>query len=53
MRQKTWDDRVVLKKKLWDIEREWEKVCLVAVERQDHRRAQHVSIGGERHTIMA
>lgn len=28
MRQKTWEDRVVLKKKLRDIEREWEKVWL-------------------------
>ena len=35
MRQKTGDDRVVLKEKLQDIEREWKKVCLVSVERQD------------------
>jgi len=28
MGQKTWEDRIVLKKKLQDIEREWKKVCL-------------------------
>ena len=36
MMQKTREVRVVLKVKLQDLEREWEEVCRVSVERQDH-----------------
>jgi len=35
MIQKMVEDRVVLKKKLQDLEREWEEVCWVSVERQE------------------
>ena len=34
MKQKTGEDRAVLKKKLQDLEREWEKVCQMSVDRQ-------------------
>lgn len=35
MKHKTGEDKVVLKKKLQDLEREWEKVCQMSVARQD------------------
>ena len=35
MKHKTGEDKAVLKKKLQDLEREWEKVCLLSVEKQD------------------
>ena len=35
MKHKTGEDKTVLKKKLQDLEREWEKVCLLSVEKQD------------------
>ena len=35
MMQKMVEDRVVLRKKLQDSEREWEEVCWVSVERQE------------------
>ena len=34
MKQKTGEDRAVLKRKLQDLEREWEKVCQMSVDRQ-------------------
>ena len=35
MKQKTGEDRAVLKKKLADLDSEWEKVCQLSVSRQD------------------
>ena len=34
MKQKTGEDKAVLRKKLQDLEREWEKVCQMSVDRQ-------------------
>ena len=45
MKHKTGDDRVVLKKKLQDLEREWEEVCQVSVERQDRLEQAYKHIG--------
>ena len=45
MKQKTGEDRVVLKKKLQDLEREWEEVCRVSVERQDRLEQAYRQIG--------
>ena len=39
MKQKTGDDRAVLKKKIQDLEREWEKVCQMSVDRQSRLEA--------------
>ncbi len=35
MKSKTGEDRAVLKKKLVDLDREWDKACSVSVDRQD------------------
>ena len=45
MKHKTGDDRVVLKKKLQDLEREWEKVCQISVARQDKLENAYKKIG--------
>lgn len=39
MKQKTGDDRAVLKKKIQDLEKEWEKVCQMSVDRQSRLEA--------------
>ena len=45
MKHKTGDDKVVLKKKLQDLEREWEKVCQLSVSRQDKLENAYRKIG--------
>lgn len=35
MKTKTGEDKAVLKKKLADLDREWDKACSVSVDRQD------------------
>ena len=45
MKQKTGEDRAVLKKKLQDLEREWEKVCQMSVYRQSRLEEAYRSIG--------
>ena len=50
MKHKTGEDRVVLKKKLQDLEREWEKVCQLSVSRQDKLENAYRKIGQFRYT---
>ncbi len=45
MKQKAGEDRVILKKKLADLNTEWEKVCQVSVARQDKLEAAYREIG--------
>ena len=45
MKNKTGEDKAVLKKKLQDLEREWEKVCQLSVERQDKLENAYRKIG--------
>ena len=45
MKQKTGEDRAVLKKKLQDLEREWEKVCQMSVDRQSKLEDAYRGIG--------
>ena len=45
MKQKTGEDRAVLKKKLQDLEREWEKVCQMSVDRQSKLEEAYRGIG--------
>ena len=45
MKHKTGDDKTVLKKKLQDLDREWEKVCQMSVERQDKLENAYKKIG--------
>ena len=52
MKHKTGDDRVVLKKKLQDLEREWEEVCQVSVERQDRLEQAYKHIGQFRSHVI-
>ena len=52
MKHKTGDDRVVLKKKLQDLEREWEEVCQVSVERQDRLEQAYKQIGQFRSHVI-
>ena len=35
MKHKTGEDKAVLKRKLQDLDREWEKACQISVDRQD------------------
>lgn len=35
MKSKTGEDKVLLRKKLADLDREWDKACSVSVDRQD------------------
>ena len=51
MKHKTGDDRVVLKKKLQDLEREWEKVCQISVARQDKLENAYKKIGQFRYSV--
>ena len=51
MKNKTGEDRVVLKKKLQDLDREWEKVCQLSVERQDKLENAYRKIGQFRYVI--
>lgn len=52
MKSKTGEDRAVLKKKLQDLEREWEKVCQVSVERQDKLENAYKKIGQFRYVFV-
>ena len=45
MKQKTGEDKAVLRKKLQDLEREWEKVCQMSVDRQSKLEAAFREIG--------
>ena len=45
MKQKTGEDRAVLKRKLQDLEREWEKVCQMSVDRQSRLEEAYRAIG--------
>ena len=53
MKHKTGDDRVVLKKKLQDLEREWEKVCQMSVARQDKLENAYKKIGQFRYVNLS
>lgn len=53
MKHKTGDDRVVLKKKLQDLEREWEKVCQMSVARQDKLENAYKKIGQFRYVSLS
>ena len=53
MKHKTGDDRVVLKKKLQDLEREWEKVCQMSVARQDKLENAYKKIGQFRYVSQS
>lgn len=53
MKHKTGDDRVVLKKKLQDLEREWEKVCQISVARQDKLENAYKKIGQFRYVSQS
>ena len=52
MKQKTGEDRAVLKKKLQDLEREWEKVCQMSVDRQSRLEEAYRSIGQFRYMYV-
>lgn len=45
MKHKTGDDKTLLKKKLQNLEKEWEKVCQVSVDRQDRLEDAYTKIG--------
>ena len=45
MKHKTGEDKAVLKKKLQNVEKEWEKVCQVSVDRQDKLEDAYMRIG--------
>ena len=53
MKHKTGDDRVVLKKKLQDLEREWEKVCQMSIARQDKLENAYKKIGQFRYVSQS
>ena len=53
MKHKTGDDRIVLKKKLQDLEREWEKVCQMSVARQDKLENAYKKIGQFRYVCQS
>ena len=52
MKQKTGEDRAVLKKKLQDLEREWEKVCQMSVDRQSKLEEAYGGIGQFRYCTV-
>ena len=52
MKQKTGEDRAVLKKKLQDLEREWEKVCQMSVDRQSKLEDAYRGIGQFRYPSL-
>ena len=45
MKHKTGEDKAVLKKKLQQLEKEWEKVCQISVDRQDRLEDAYMKIG--------
>lgn len=45
MKAKTGEDKAVLKKKLQQLEKEWEKVCQISVDRQDRLEDAYMKIG--------
>lgn len=45
MKHKIGDDKALLKKKLQNLEKEWEKVCQVSVDRQDRLEDAYMKIG--------
>ena len=45
MKHKMGEDKAVLKKKLQNLEKEWEKVCQVSVDRQDRLEDAYRKIG--------
>ena len=45
MKQKTGENKAVLKKKMQDLDREWEKVCQLSVERQERLEQAYRNIG--------
>lgn len=45
MKHKSGEDKAVLKKKLQDLEKEWEKACQISVERQDKLENAYREIG--------
>lgn len=45
MKHKTGEDKAVLKKKLQDLEGEWEKACQISVDRQDKLENAYKEIG--------
>ena len=45
MKHKSGEDKALLKKKLQNLEREWEKVCQVSVDRQDKLDEAYMKIG--------
>ena len=45
MKHKTGEDKALLKKKLQNLEKEWEKVCQVSVDRQDRLEDAYMKIG--------
>lgn len=51
MKHKTGEDRAVLKKKLQNVEKEWEKVCQVSVDRQDRLEDAYMKIGQFRYVL--
>ena len=51
IKNKTGEDRAVLKKKLQDLEKEWEKVCQVSVERQEKLENAYKKIGQFRYIV--
>ena len=52
MKQKTGEDKAVLKKKLQNLEKEWEKVCQVSVDRQDRLDDAYMKIGQFRYSYV-
>lgn len=51
MKHKTGEARAVLKKKLQQLEKEWEKVCQVSVDRQDRLEEAYMRIGEFRYRL--
>ena len=45
MKLRTGEDKVLLKKKLQNLEKAWEKVCQVSVDRQDRLDDAYMNIG--------
>lgn len=45
MKQKTGEDKALLRKKLGEVEREWERICQLSVERQDRLEQAHRHLG--------
>ena len=52
MKQKTGEYRAVLKKKLQDLEREWEKVCQMSLDRQSKLEEAYRGIGQFRYCTV-